>query len=117
MIFYFHGGTFMFNPKTLSAVSYLSIFFAPFILPSILFFVSKESEVKYHAKRASISHLIPTVIGVVISFIALISLFTFNGTVYDASFYSNFMIWMSVYFVLSIAIVIWNLVQAVKVYR
>lgn len=107
----------LFNPKTLSAVSYLSILFAPFILPIILFFVSKETEVKRHAKRASISHLIPTVIGVVISFIALISLFTFNGSVYNASFYSNFMIWISVYFVLSIAIVIWNLVQAVKVYR
>lgn len=107
----------MFNSKTLSAVSYLSIFFAPFLLPVILFFVSKEQEVKYHAKRASISHLIPTVIGVVISFVALISLFSFNGTIYDASFYSNFMIWMSIYFVISIGIVIWNLIQAVKVYR
>nr|WP_106781183.1 DUF4870 domain-containing protein [Lysinibacillus timonensis] len=107
----------MFNSKSLSAISYLSIFFAPFLLPIILFCVSKEREVKYHAKRASISHLIPTILGAIISFFALMSLFSFNGTLYDSSFYANFMFWMFLYFVISIIIVIWNLVQAVRIYR
>ncbi len=113
--------SYMFNPKTLSALSYVSILFAPFLLPIILFFVSKEKEVKYHAKRASISHLIPTVLGAAISIFALMILFTFNGAVngavYTPSYFTNFMIWMFIYFIISSAIVVWNLVQAVRVFR
>lgn len=113
--------SYMFNPKTLSALSYVSILFAPFLLPIILFFVTKEKEVKYHAKRASISHLIPTVLGAAISIFALMSLFTFNGAVngavYNPSYFTNFMIWMFIYFIISSAIVVWNLIQAVRVFR
>lgn len=79
--------------------------------------MSKEEKVKYHAKRASFSHLIPTVLGIVISFFALMSLISFNGTVYDTSLYSKFMFWMFIYFVVSIVIIIWNLIQAIRVYR
>ena len=42
----------------LSSLCYFSIFFAPFLLPIIVYFVA-EDEVKYHAKKAFWSHVFP----------------------------------------------------------
>ena len=57
--------------KILAAFSYLSIFFAPFIVPLIVYFVTKDSDVKRHSIRALVSHLIPFVL----AFYSLLSLF------------------------------------------
>ena len=57
----------MIQSKGLSAVSYLSYFFAPFILPIIILFITKEDFVKRHSKRAIISHLIPVVLGITLA--------------------------------------------------
>lgn len=42
----------------LSSLCYFSIFFAPFLLPIIVYFIG-EDDVKYHAKKALWTHIIP----------------------------------------------------------
>ena len=108
------------NQKVLSAFSYLSIFFAPFIVPVIVYFVSKDSEVKRHSIRALMSHLIPVVIGIVFFIIFIFSTMSFN--VYDPSTGDQtfLIIWLAgfaIYLLVSLGIVIWNIVQAVRVIR
>lgn len=108
------------NQKILSAFSYLSIFFAPFIVPLIVYFVSKDSEVKRHSIRALMSHLIPVVIGIVFFIIFVFSTLSFS--VYDpnAGDQTFLIIWFAgfaIYLLVSLGIVIWNIVQAVRVIR
>ena len=105
------------NAKALSGLSYLSVFFLPFIFPIIVFFGSKDLETKRHAKRAFISHLLTIVLSV---FLVVIMLFTFFNTL-DNTLSISFIILLIVSFILFIiafaAILIWNIVQAVKVVR
>ena len=114
------------NNRVLSALCYFSIFFAGFILPLIVYFAANDQEVKRHAKRAFISHLlllIPTIIGVIL-FIALIaaSPFSYEMSMMDESSSSAFLViaWLVfiiVEVVLSLGVVIWNIIQGVKVLR
>ncbi|MEK4427086.1 hypothetical protein [Solibacillus sp. FSL K6-1523] len=106
------------NSKGLSAIGYLSIFFAPFIVPLFIFLVSKEQVVRSHAKRAFISHSVPFVLGIIFlllfvsaSFFALYTT-SFNGNTFLLS-----AIIFILYLLLFISIAIWNLVQAIKVLR
>lgn len=62
------------NPKILSALSYFSVLFAPFLLPIIVYFISQDSEVKYHAKKSLISHIIPVIL-LIILFVSVFSSF------------------------------------------
>ena len=105
------------NAKALSGLSYLSIFFLPFFLPIIIFFGSKDVETKRHAKRAFISHLLTIVLSV---FLVVIMLFTFLN-ILDNTLSLTLIIFMFISFILCIivtaAIFIWNIVQAVKVIR
>lgn len=114
------------NNRVLSALCYFSIFFAGFILPLIVYFVATDQEVKRHAKRAFISHLlliIPTIIGVIL-FIAVIAINPFapsmnsiessaNGTVLAISW----IVFIILEAVLSLVVFIWNIIQGVKVLR
>lgn len=115
------------NNRVLSSLCYFSIFFAGFILPLIVYFAANDQEVKRHAKRAFISHLlllIPTIIGIIL-FIALIatSPFSFEMNVMDESSSSGallviaWFVFVIVEVVLSLGVVIWNIIQGVKVLR
>ncbi|WP_274308148.1 DUF4870 domain-containing protein [Solibacillus daqui] len=104
--------------KGLSALGYLSFYFAPFILPLIVFFVTKDDFVKHHNKRAFISQLFPIVLGIIyfISFIVFVvtdSNFYGPGNLFEGWIFIGFIILA----VISFAIAIWNLVQAIKVLR
>lgn len=104
--------------KTLSALSYFSVFFAPFLLPLIIFFVSSNEIVKQHAKRAFLSHLLPVVAGIVV-FIVFVTGATFGSmeqTMGDGIYIFGFIL-MALYGILSLAITIWNIVQGVRVLR
>ncbi|MEK5331213.1 MULTISPECIES: DUF4870 domain-containing protein [unclassified Lysinibacillus] len=108
------------NPKILSAFSYLSIFFAPFIVPLIVYFVSKDSDVKRHSIKALISHLIPFVFGIIFFIVFIFSTMSLNT--FDPSSNGNtfIIIWFvsfGIYLLVSLGIVIWNIVQAVRVIR
>lgn len=115
------------NNRILSAVCYFSILFAPFLLPIIVYFISQDQEVKYHAKRSFLSHLIPVGLGI-IGFILIVA-FSYQSLNYSYSFdpYSNSpsflwtaggpFLFMIAYFILSLIVTIWNIYQGVKVLR
>ncbi|MGN4127459.1 DUF4870 domain-containing protein [Lysinibacillus sphaericus] len=108
------------NQKILSAFSYLSIFFAPFIVPLIVYFVSKEHEVKRHSIRALISHLIPFLFGIIFFIVFVFSSMSMTTFEPDASGNTFIIIWFAafaIYLLVSLGIVIWNIVQAVRVIR
>ncbi|MGD9677467.1 MAG: DUF4870 domain-containing protein [Vulcanibacillus sp.] len=90
--------------RLLSSLCYFSIFFAGFIFPLIVYFIVKDDDVKYHAKRALISHIIPllTIISLLISLITL-SPATIIGFVIIAVIMNFF-------------IVVWNIIQGIKVF-
>ncbi|QCR33786.1 DUF4870 domain-containing protein [Lysinibacillus sp. SGAir0095] len=104
------------NNKILSAICYVSLLFAPFLLPIIVYFVIKDKEVKYHAKRAMLSHSIPTVLSILLVILGLIGVFSMN---YDNmnGYIMKMFILMGIYFAITIGVIIWNLVQAYRVFR
>lgn len=92
--------------RLISSLSYFSIFFAAFIFPLAVYFIVQDEEVKYHAKRALFSHLIP----LLTILILLASIFTFS--------YSpvNMVIFVIVVAIINFAILIWNIVQGIKIF-
>lgn len=89
--------------KLVSSLCYLSVLFAPFILPIVIYFVAKD-DVKYHAKRALLSHLIP--------FLSII--FLIIGIGHFAHGFIWFSLMILVFGGLSFIVMIWNLVIGVK---
>lgn len=45
--------------RLLAVGSYLSVFIAPLLFPFLVYFLSSCKVVKYHAKKAIISHILP----------------------------------------------------------
>ncbi|WP_159083119.1 MULTISPECIES: DUF4870 domain-containing protein [unclassified Lysinibacillus] len=108
--------------KGLSAISYLSYYFAPFIFSLIVFFVTKEPFVKHHAKRAFISHLIPIIFGIIFAIVFIISAFSVESSIYGELyvgdiFTGTFLITLVLFIIATVIIGIWNLIQAIKVLR
>ena len=113
------------NNKLLAALCYFSVFFAPLLLPVIIYFITDDREIKFHAKRSLISHLIPTVILIAGFIIFSFSMFSFTNrisTMTGEDFGFGFwqlapFIFTFIYGLLFIAIVIWNIIQGVKVLK
>src|SRR5690625_7804900 len=101
------------NRRLLSSLNYFSIFFAPFLFPFITIFVG-EKDIKGHGKRAFISHSIPVILYFIM--MSVFSLSTYlTGTDQPNSI---LVIWsVTVLAILSISVVIWNVVQGVKVMK
>ena len=102
--------------KGINALSYLSAFFAPFVVPIIIYFVTKDMDVRRHAKRAFISHLIPIVLGLILFFAFLTTPYTAEERVGAAVTYGYIAAFIG-YGILTFALLIWNIVQAIKVLR
>ncbi|MEK4230788.1 DUF4870 domain-containing protein [Solibacillus sp. FSL H8-0538] len=106
------------NTKGLSALNYFSIFFAPFLLPIIVFLISQDEEVRYHAKRALLSHVIPFVIGIIIAaFFLFTVILSGNEPNWGDTVFTSMFLLMGLYALASFFIVIWNVIQGVKVLR
>ncbi|KRL04180.1 DUF4870 domain-containing protein [Liquorilactobacillus oeni] len=99
--------------KIINALSYLSIFFAPFIFPLIVWIVCvDEPDVRHHAKSAMFLHLFP----LILSFIAVILVAT-TGILTE---HAQFTVWLAV---LTLAVVllldcilfIYNLYKGIKI--
>ena len=104
--------------KGLSALSYLSFYFAPFILPFIIFIVTKEESVKIHSKKAFISQLIPILLGILYIIFFFTSVLSMNETLSIQDFFvSSHFIAFVLLVLLTFISAIWNLVQAIKVLR
>ncbi|MDS9473353.1 DUF4870 domain-containing protein [Sporosarcina pasteurii] len=113
----------MSNKKILSALCYFSVFFFPLLLPFVIYFVSEELEVKYHAKRSLISHFVPVVIlicGVIIFSFSMLTVEKRMMTIVNGSFdfwsIAPFLFTL-IYSLLFIVIIIWNVFQGVKVLK
>ncbi|SEM90804.1 DUF4870 domain-containing protein [Paenibacillus sp. OV219] len=89
--------------KIISALCYFSIFFAGFIVPVVIYFVTNDYEVKQHAKRALFSHLIP-LIAVPLFLVAI-----FGGHVGSILFIGL------IAALLGFTVVIWNVVMGIRV--
>jgi len=109
------------NNRILSALCYFSILFAPFLLPIIVYFITPDLEVKHHAKRSLLSHLLPVGLLVIAIFFMVIGAFSATTMPYDGSstgigFMSAMpIILMVLYMIVSLIILIWNIIQGVKV--
>mgnify|MGYP006386047419 FL=1 len=104
------------NSKALSALNYFSVFFAPFIVPIIIYFISPDPEVKRHSIRALLSHVIPFILGIIL----VITLFIVGVFSMQANGDTIFVTWVLLtlgYGLLYLGIVIWNVVQGIKVLR
>ncbi|MBD7908619.1 DUF4870 domain-containing protein [Sporosarcina gallistercoris] len=119
------------NSKLLSSLSYFSVFFAPLLLPFIVWMVADNQDVKHHSKRALISHLIPTVLLVAASLISFFQFFsirqTSNEFLRTTSMSAPFnsigfwgaapILFMMLYSFLFVIVLVWNVVQGVKVFK
>ncbi len=113
------------NHRILSALCYFSVLFAPFLLPIIVYFISSDTEIKHHAKRSLISHMIPIGVGLIGIIFLIVGSFTLyspspslnSSTSFDFYAASLPFLFMVLYFILSIIVLIWNIVQGVKLLR
>ncbi|PLT29010.1 DUF4870 domain-containing protein [Peribacillus deserti] len=96
--------------KILASLSYFSIFFAPFLLPIILYFVSDDYFVKEHSKKALVSHLIPF-LGILFIILGAVGDFT-GGGLPIFSFLG-----VGLYGLLCFIVLIWNIVKGIKVLK
>ncbi|HYK74451.1 MAG TPA: DUF4870 domain-containing protein [Pseudoneobacillus sp.] len=99
--------------KVLSALSYFSILFAGFLFPLVVYFVSDDQKVKYHAKKALFSHLIPLI---PVPFIFLGILLDMNSSG-EMDFPAVSFIAVILSMILSLIVLIWNIIKGVKVLR
>ncbi|WP_223070371.1 DUF4870 domain-containing protein [Paenibacillus caui] len=81
----------------LSALSYFSIFFAPFLFPIIIWAISSDAYTRRHSLRALVSHLFPFIAaipllysifsigsaGSILGYLILFALFYFGAFVYN----------------------------------
>jgi hypothetical protein len=110
------------NNRALSALCYFSILFAPFLLPIIIYFISVDRVVKYHAKRSLMSHLIPVGLLLIAFMVFAISMLSVTANSFDGSS-PGFgilatgvpFLFMIVYGIISLIVLIWNIIQGVKV--
>ncbi|MDO6657876.1 DUF4870 domain-containing protein [Anaerobacillus sp. 1_MG-2023] len=92
--------------KVMSSLCYFSVFFAPFLFPIIVYFVVKDEEVSYHAKRSIFSHLLPflTIL------LALVAVFMMDiGVVIILGFL--------LFSLLNVIVFVWNIVKGIQVLR
>lgn len=111
------------NSKMLSALSYFSVLFAPFIVPIIVFFVSQDKEVKHHAKKSLISHIIPVILMIILFIIIFASVvpasYSMSMTFEQPSFWmaSGPLLFILLYAIVYIIVLIWNIIQGIRVLR
>ncbi|WP_432352838.1 DUF4870 domain-containing protein [Sporosarcina sp. A2] len=119
------------NSKLLSSLSYFSVFFAPLLVPFVIWLVVDNRDVKQHSKRALISHLIPMILLIAATLISFFQFFPLRQTsldfMHDPSIntVANPMgfwgaapiLFMMIYGFLFIIVLIWNVVQGVKVFK
>lgn len=113
----------MIHPKLLSALCYFSIFFFPLLLPFIIFIVTDDKEVKFHAKRSFISHIIPIILLIIGVIIFSISMFSVENRFINLM-NGGFDIWSVAPFIFTLLygllffiIMIWNVIQGIKLLK
>lgn len=111
------------NKKLVSSLCYFSVFIFPLLLPFVIYLVIDDNDVKNHAKRALISHLIPVILliaGIIIFSFSMFSIDRRMSTIISGGF--DFwsvapFIFTLLYSLLFIIILIWNVFQGVKMLK
>lgn len=99
--------------KVLAGMSYLSIFFAGFIFPLVVFLVTSNSYVKQHAKKAFLSHLIPIV---PVPFLVGSAVYLDMTNQLTDTTPIAIIVGALLTGLIAIIVTIWNLVKAIKVF-
>ncbi|MBC2330195.1 DUF4870 domain-containing protein [Listeria swaminathanii] len=73
--------------RILNALSYFSILFAPIIVPVLIWIFAKSEEVTHHAKAALLTHIIPTIAGVLCFSSVFVTALTSGGALSSLSFF------------------------------
>ncbi|MCZ2260226.1 DUF4870 domain-containing protein [Sporosarcina sp. G11-34] len=109
--------------KTLSTLCYFSIFFSPLLLPIIILLVTDDTEVKFHAKRSLISHILPVALLIVGFVIFSMSMFSAENRMLEMVT-GRFNIWsvspiifILLYGLVTAIIFLWNIIQGVKLLK
>lgn len=99
------------DKNTLNGLSYISILFAPIIFPIVVWIVSKDKIVEYHAKRALLLHLVPGISGFV-----MVSGLTSAGLLYNnqTSFSGIILVTIAIFLIINLVIMILVIVFGVK---
>jgi hypothetical protein len=100
--------------KALASLCYFSIFFAGFIFPMIVYFVTDQRDVKHHAKKAFLSHLIPFF---TIVFFVILSLVTGAFQQTGDAILGMIFVGVIIAGIINFIVVIWNIVKGIKVLK
>jgi len=103
------------NQAIIASLCYFSVFIAPVIVPIVAYFVVDEKETKHHAIRSLLSHIVPFA-GWLVLFIAFLG----GAIAIDGDSVMPVFVMIGgaiVYFLVVIGIMIWNVIQGIKVLR
>jgi hypothetical protein len=101
--------------RVVSALCYFSIMFAGILFPLVAYFALEDLEVKHHAKKALLSHLIPLIPLPLIP-LPLILLAVYFDITRGAGEFPVLMFTSAIIMViLSFIVLIWNIVKGIKV--
>ncbi|WP_159886378.1 DUF4870 domain-containing protein [Paenibacillus puerhi] len=90
--------------KIISSIAYFSIFFAGFIIPIVIYFITDDREVQHHAKKALVSHVLP-----------FASLILFLVLFFGSSTFGSIILASVLCAVLYLAVMIYNVIQGIRV--
>ena len=94
--------------KMLSGICYFSIFFAPFLCPVIIYFVVNDREVRKHAKKALMLHIVPVVVTVMAIVVGVVDIVGFHFSGVSILFFIAVLI-------INIVAFVWNIVKGIQV--
>lgn len=95
--------------KVLASLSYFSLFFAPFLFPVIVYFLT-DGETKRHARNAFLSHIIPFIILIIGIFFAIAV--GFNNVDFASI---TFILAIALFGIITFILYIWNIIMGIKV--
>jgi hypothetical protein len=102
--------------KVLSSLCYFSVFFAGFIFPIIVYFVSDDFNVKQHAKKALLSHLIPF-ITIIFFVVFALTAGAFNPESSPEAIPGLVFLGIIISGILNTIVIIWNIIKGIKVLK
>src|SRR4051794_30066222 len=89
--------------RLFSALCYISLFFAPFLVPLIIYLVIPDRDVRGHAKNALISHIAPYIL------IPIVLIFGFQPNA------GALLLVVMLSLLVLAGVFIWNIVMAIRV--
>ena len=93
--------------RLVSSLCYFSIFFAGFIFPICVYFIVDSPEVKEHAKKALLSHLVPIF---TVAFFAILLIVTGGEPTLAGGIFTFILV-----AAINVWVLIWNIIKGVKV--